>query len=74
VVCGGIGGGAQNNLKNMGLKLYGGVRGDADAAVAALLSGTLEFDPVAQCADREEGRGCGGRERGHSCGRGRKLC
>ena len=32
LICGGIGGGAQNALASAGIKLYGGVSGDADAA------------------------------------------
>ncbi len=41
LICGGIGGGAQAALAEAGIKLYGGVSGDADAAVSALLSGNL---------------------------------
>ena len=41
LICGGIGGGAQAALAEAGIKLYGGVSGDADAAVSALLSGSL---------------------------------
>ena len=36
LICGGIGGGAQMALAEAGIKLYGGVSGNADAAVAAL--------------------------------------
>ena len=39
LICGGIGGGAQNALAQAGIKLYGGVSGSADAAVEALLAG-----------------------------------
>ena len=35
LICGGIGGGAQAALAEAGIKLYGGVSGDADAAVSA---------------------------------------
>ena len=45
LVCGGIGGGAQAALAEAGIKLYGGVSGDADAAVSALLNGSLGYDP-----------------------------
>ena len=41
LICGGIGGGAQAALAEAGIKLYGGVSGEADAAVNALLSGNL---------------------------------
>ena len=37
LICGGIGGGAQAALSAAGIRLYGGVTGDADAAVEALL-------------------------------------
>lgn len=33
LICGGIGGGAQTALADAGIKLYGGVSGNADAAV-----------------------------------------
>ena len=49
LICGGIGMGAQMALADAGIKLYAGVQGSADAAAAALASGTLEFDPDARC-------------------------
>ena len=49
LICGGIGGGAQAALAEAGIKLYGGVSGDADAAVSALLSGNLGYDPNVHC-------------------------
>ncbi|MBQ3515896.1 MAG: NifB/NifX family molybdenum-iron cluster-binding protein [Lachnospiraceae bacterium] len=68
LICGGIGGGAQVALAQAGIKLYGGVSGDADAAVAALLSGNLDFNPNVQCNhhdhDHGEGHNCGS----HGCG------
>lgn len=68
LICGGIGGGAQMALAQAGIKLYGGVSGDADAAVAALLSGNLDFNPNVQCNhhdhDHGEGHNCGS----HGCG------
>ena len=39
LICGGIGGGAQMALAEAGIQLFGGVSGDADEAVAALLAG-----------------------------------
>lgn len=65
LICGGIGGGAQLALAEAGIRLFGGVSGSADAAVEALLAGTLRFDPDVRCPhhDRGEGHGCGG----HSC-------
>ena len=64
LICGGIGGGAQSALAQVGIKLYGGVSGDADAAVNALLAGNLGYDPDVHCDhhDHEHGEG------GHSCG------
>lgn len=64
VICGGIGGGAQMALAANGINLYGGVSGDADKAVEALLAGELEYDPHAQCSHHGEEHQCGG----HSCG------
>ena len=69
LICGGIGGGAQATLVQAGIKLYGGVSGDADAAVRALLANELKFDPHVCCNHRhEEGHGCGSQSCGsHSC-------
>ena len=68
LICGGIGGGAQMALAEAGIKLYGGVSGDADAAVEAYLAGNLDFNPNVQCNHHEydhgEGHNCGN----HGCG------
>ena len=61
LICGGIGGGAQNALANAGIRLYGGVQGSADEAVEALLAGRLSYDPAVHC----DHHGHGG---GHTCG------
>jgi len=53
VICGGIGSGAQAALTSAGIQIYGGVTGNADAAVEALLAGTLVYDPDAQCIHSE---------------------
>ena len=68
LICGGIGGGARAALAQAGIQLYGGVSGDADQAVADLLSGKLAYDPAAECHHHDEhhGHDCGGH--GHSCG------
>ena len=66
LICGGIGGGARNALASVGIQIYGGVLGDADAAVAALLSDSLNFDPNAKCSHHGEGHHH--HEEGHSCG------
>ena len=49
LICGGIGMGAQMAFADAGIKLYGGVRGSADAAAKALAEGKLEYDPEARC-------------------------
>ena len=67
LICGGIGSGARQALDAAGIKLYGGVSGDADQAVEALLAGSLNFNPDVQCShhgDHHHGGNCGE----HSCG------
>ena len=71
LICGGIGGGAQAALAAAGIRLYGGVTGSADAAVEALLAGTLDYNPDIQCSHHAghahgecESHGCGE----HHCG------
>lgn len=68
LICGGIGGGAQQALAEAGIKLYGGASGNADEAVATLLNGNLQFNPDVHCDhhDHEEGHTCGD----HGCGNG----
>lgn len=74
LICGGIGGGARNALGSVGIQIYGGVSGDADAAVEALVKGALAFDPNARCSHHGDGHGhghsCGDHEHGegHTCG------
>lgn len=62
LICGGIGGGAQNALAQAGIRFYGGVSGMADDAVKALMSGTLGFNPEVKCSHHNHG------EDGHTCG------
>lgn len=64
LICGGIGSGAQAALTEAGIKLYGGVSGNADDAVHALLAGNLNFDPDVHCNHRDHKHG----EAGHGCG------
>lgn len=70
LVCGGIGGGAQTALAAAGICLYGGVSGSADAAVQALLEGSLAYNPDVRCSHHDhehaEGHTCGD----HGCGQG----
>ena len=65
LICGGIGGGAQMALAEAGIQLYGGVMGEADAAVAALLEGNLAYNANVQCNHHGHGHG---HEDGHACG------
>ncbi|MGI6261346.1 MAG: NifB/NifX family molybdenum-iron cluster-binding protein [Acutalibacteraceae bacterium] len=78
LICGGIGGGAQQVLAAAGIRLFGGVSGNADAAVMELIGGTLNFDPNVRCShhDREHDgevhrcgeHGCGEHHCEGSCG------
>lgn len=72
LICGGIGGGAQMALAESGIKLFGGVSGEADNAVEAFINNNLEFNPDVKCNHHGEGHehhgncgsgGCGS----HSC-------
>lgn len=49
LICGGIGSGAQMALDKAGIKLYGGVSGEADTAVNDLLAGQLRYNPNVHC-------------------------
>ena len=66
LICGGIGGGAQMALEEAGIKLYAGASGSTNAAVEALIAGTLDASGEANCDhhNHEEAHG-------HSCGHGR---
>ena len=70
LICGGIGGGAQMALAEAGIRLFGGVSGDADDAVAALLMGELAYNPCVRCDHHDHGdHSCGSHGcAGHSCG------
>ena len=63
LICGGIGGGAQTALAAAGIKLFGGVSGDADEAVEAFINETLEYNPDVKCSHHEHNHG-----EGHTCG------
>ena len=76
LICGGIGGGAQMALIQAGIKLFGGVSGNADDAIAACIAGTLSYDPNAKCDHHDHhgqehtcgDHGCGSHNcGGHSC-------
>ena len=64
LICGGIGGGAQMALAEAGIKFFGGVSGEADAAVEALLADRLEYNPNVKCSHHGEGH----HHEGGSCG------
>lgn len=61
LICGGIGGGAINALSNAGIKVYGGVSGDADTAVNEFIMGKLEYNPDVHCDHHHDGEE-------HKCG------
>ena len=69
LICGGIGGGAQKALAEVGIKFYAGVSGYANDAVDALLAGKLEYNPNPVCSHHGEHHGdCGGHDHDHHCG------
>ena len=63
LICGGIGGGARMALAEVGIKVFGGVSGDADAAVEAFLAGALNYNPDVRCSHHDHEHG-----EGHTCG------
>lgn len=67
LICGGIGGGAQQALAQAGIRLFGGVTGGADDAVRAFLSGTLDYNADVHCDHHgnEHHKHCG--EDKHGC-------
>lgn len=75
VICGGLGAPMAEAIVSMGMELYPGVIGDADAAVASYLAGELESNDEAVHTgchhghDHEEGHTCGCHSgEGHACG------
>lgn len=70
LICGGIGGGAQQALAQAGIRLYGGVSGTADEAVLALLHGSLGYDPNVHCDHHGQEHSCGE----HHCGEDKHGC
>ena len=70
LICGGIGGGAQNALAQAGVELCAGAQGNTDAAVEAYLKGEL-VNTGSNCDHHHgEGHDCGHHGEGHSCGHG----
>lgn len=70
LICGGIGMGAKNALAEAGIRLYGGVSGNADEAVKALIEGSLSYDPEVRCSHHGEGH----HGEGHHCGENKNGC
>ena len=80
LICGGIGGGAQQALAEAGVELVAGAEGDVDQAVEAYLKGEListgancdhhHHEDGHSCGDHGEGHSCGGHDEDHSCGSG----
>ena len=64
LICGGIGGGAQSAVKELGIELCGGVSGDCDKAVGDYLAGKLDFTTEVTCSHHDHEHG----ENGHACG------
>lgn len=64
LICGGIGGGAQMALAEAGIRLYGGVHGDADEVVTDFLAGQLSYNPNVRCNHHGHDHNCGD----HGCG------
>lgn len=71
LICGGIGAGAQEALTQAGIKLYGGVSGEADKAAQDFLQGKLVYSADVRCShhDHEHGHG----HHGH-CGEDKHGC
>ena len=59
LICGGIGAGAQNALADAGVRLYGGVSGNADEAVQNYIAGRLNYNPEVHCTHHEQEHSCG---------------
>ncbi len=69
LICGGIGGGAQNALTQAGIKFFGGVSGDCDEAVEAYLNESLNYNPDVKCSHHEGEHKCGEHhDHTHTCG------
>lgn len=58
VICGNIGEGAMQALTDAGILFYGGVTGNADDAITALINGKLAYDPSIKCEQHDCGGGC----------------
>ena len=70
LICGGIGGGAQTALAAAGIRLFGGVSGNADEAVMNYITGNLNYNPEVHCTHHEHEHSCGE----HHCGEDKHGC
>ncbi len=70
LICGGIGGGAQMALREANIQLFGGVAGNADGAVTALLANKLQYNPNAQCDHHHNHESGQHTCSGNDCGKG----
>ena len=72
LICGGIGMGARNAMAELGIRIFPGVEGDADAVVKAYLEGKLDFNPDETCThhDHEGGHDCHSGSDNGGCGGG----
>jgi len=68
LICGGIGGGAREALKEAGIELYPGVCGNADKAVEDYLNETLDYNINVTCSHHHENG------HHHSCGANKHGC
>ena len=59
LICGGMGQGARDALAEIGIKVYAGVSGKTDDAIAALIAGTLDYDNDKVCEDHDHDHSCG---------------
>ena len=62
--------GIVDRLKEAGIRLYGGVKGNADKAIEAYLKGNLDYNPEVYCTTHEHGHSCGE----HHCGEEKHGC
>ncbi len=58
LICGGIGMGARNALREVGIQLIPGVRLSADEAIEQYLNHSLEYDPDSTCKRADPECGC----------------
>ena len=68
LICGGIGGGAVNRLREAGIAIYAGASGDVDQQVNSYLSGQLQASDGSGCGHHEHGHGCEGHHHDHEHG------